>query len=160
MKSSAAVTVIILLSIPGMAAAFETRDSVAYETVLRHATTNKNFLVERLGGTIVLPSADLVREGFRLPTREGWGPVDSTGAGLVPWSEIFVVSTRQSSFRKGAVAGAMIGLIGGLVFAAAMSGYDDESAGAAGVVVGVAGGALAGAVLYAPFSDWRPIYRR
>jgi len=70
---------------------------------------------------------------------------------------------KQSSFRKGAVAGAIIGLIGGFIFASMMSDFDGDGGGGCEpgiVLIGVAGGSLAGAVLYAPFSDWRPIYRR
>jgi len=44
-----------------------------------------------------------------------------------------------------------------------MSDFDGDGGGGCEpgiVLIGVAGGSLAGAVLYAPFSDWRPIYRR
>lgn len=143
-------------------------DSLAYATVARHATPERIYRVERLGGVIDLPASALTRAGFQLPRREGWGPVDSAGHGLIPWNEVTRVQIKANSFGAGAAIGGVLGLLGAAIVVGVGNdvasglggdGVDDHEA-YGGIALAAVGGTVVGALVGSAFRHWKTIYFR
>jgi hypothetical protein len=95
---------------------------------------------------------------------------DSVTARLspMPWSEVETIQTRMGSSKSGALIGAGIGALGGLVFGIQWSNTelfpggevqgDTGTAAVVGTLVGGAIGAVTGAVLGSAFGRWGTAY--
>jgi hypothetical protein len=100
------------------------------------------------------------------PNHESSGQTgEITPVGLVPWSRIHRVDMRGGSAAKGAVAGGvLLGSLGGMVGAAAVSVAEgSESTSAAlveGALFGGACGALLGGLIGAAIPSWHRLYGR
>jgi hypothetical protein len=91
--------------------------------------------------------------------------VTADSVGLVPWSRIHSVDLRGGSAAKGAVAGGvLLGTLGGMVGAAAVSvAQGSETSSTAfveGALFGGACGAVLGGLIGAAIPSWHRVYGR
>jgi hypothetical protein len=102
-------------------------------------------------------------EGLRTSRKSSGVTADSLG--LIPWSRIHSVDMRGGSAAKGAVAGGvLLGTLGGMAGAAAVSvaeGSETTSAALVeGALFGGACGALLGGLIGAAIPSWHRVYGR